>query len=574
MNGALLHSPLILCKSPCSQIRVVSNAEILEIAYNNDTNAQAWYDSDTDTNYLVYNDTEWVAYMTDSVKSSRISKWQGLNFAGTVDWALDLAEFSDADFLGPDGNCTDCEDEVTPLHPWTPCDDGPFDNLDTLSDDTINSWPVHCRSQYTLEALGGLLKVSMDNYTDMMNNGYDDKFKTYAKAVAGSASGQVHDFMEAHGNDYFTCDVVEIQTCCSYCTGGDDQCQYCFDGDCYTSAGAVSRRTIDNAPYLPLSSESETNASVLYDLIRRGDGGPVLNGGKVLNVKWENVSEPCPPDYSKRGYGPDDPYQQTVYWNLGSDKADAFYEDILNQTGIPKNKIGFGLYTVVDTCDGTGHSPGDGDRCWNTGYEFNAPFPNGYSAADVLDPKDTVSKGLTNAGNLPDQITSALQAMQLMAYYGDSSEIVDAIALPIAMIAAGVESMESVVQTADKIDEEKRKAIILAFLSAILFFVPIAGELVGAVTELGAIADVIALLGVAGNAALDVYTIVDTPQNAALAIVDLVMAPAALADVAVIAKAANIRRGMAVEDVARLGGRVGARMGKVEKLTGVCLKSA
>lgn len=551
--------------------RTVSNAEILEITYDNDTNAQTWYDSVTDTNYLVYNDTEWVAYMTEDVKNSRNDKWQGLKFAGTVDWAIDLAYFTDDDFLGPDGNCTDCEDEVPPLHPWTPCNDGPFDNLDTLSDDTINGWPIHCRAQYTLESLNGLLKTSMDNYTDMMNNGYDDKFKTYAKAVADSALGQVHDFMDAHGNDYFTCEVVEIQTCCSYCEGGADQCRYCFDGDCYSSS---SRRLniplIGNTTHLPQTPD--TNVSVIDGLRKRGDGGP--NTGRTLNVKWENVSEPCPPDYSKRGYGPDDPYEQTIYWTLDSDKADAFYADMTNETGIPKAKIGFGLYTLYDSCGGTGHSPGDGDTCWNTGYEFNAPFPNGYTASDVTDPKDIVSKGLTNAGNLPDQVTSAIQAMQLMSYYGDGSELVDAIALPISMIASGVESMESVVQTADKIDEEKRKAIILAFLSALLFFIPIAGEVIGAVTELGAIADVIALLGVAGNAAMDVYTIVDDPQNAALAIVDLVMAPAALADVAVIAKAANIRRGMADADVARLGDRVGARMGKVEKVTGVCIKSA
>lgn len=116
------------------------------------------------------------------------------------------------------------------------------------------------------------------------------------------------------------------------------------------------------------------------------------------------------PRYSKPGYGPDDPYEQNIYWTLDSDKADAFYADMTNETGIPKAKSGVGLYTLYDTCGGTGHSPGDGDTCWNTGYEFNAPFPNGYTAADVTDLKDIVSKGLTNAGSLPDQITSAIQA--------------------------------------------------------------------------------------------------------------------------------------------------------------------
>lgn len=41
----------------------------------------------------MYNDTEWVAYMSDSTKKRRISKYQGLNFAGVTDWAVDLQKF-------------------------------------------------------------------------------------------------------------------------------------------------------------------------------------------------------------------------------------------------------------------------------------------------------------------------------------------------------------------------------------------------------------------------------------------------------------------------------------------------
>jgi hypothetical protein len=162
--------------------------------------------------------------------------------------------------------------------------------------------------------------------------------------------------------------------------------------------------------------------------------------------------------------------------------------------------------------------------------------------------------------------------MNALSYIGDGFQVVDTVSLPIMMIIQGVESMQLVVQTADKIDDEERKAIMLAFISAILFFVPIAGEALGAVAEVGDIAGIIAILGAAGNVALDVYTIVDDPNNAPMAIVDLIMAPLALADVAVIAKAANIRRGMSVKDMAKLGDRVGERMGKLEKVTGTCQK--
>ncbi len=194
------------------------------------------------------------------------------------------------------------------------------------------------------------------------------------------------------------------------------------------------------------------------------------------------------------------------------------------------------------------------------------PFANGYGADEVTNTKTLVSNGLSNSANLPGQ------SMNALSYIGDGFQVVDTVSLPIMMIIQGVESMQLVVQTADKIDDEERKAIMLAFISAILFFVPIAGEALGAVAEVGDIAGIIAILGAAGNVALDVYTIVDDPNNAPMAIVDLIMAPLALADVAVIAKAANIRRGMSVKDMAKLGDRVGERMGKLEKVTGTCQK--
>jgi chitinase len=140
------------------------------------------------------------------------------------------------------------------------------------------------------------------------------------------------------------------------------------------------------------------------------------------------------------------------------------------------------------------------------------------------------------------------------------------------MIAEGVESMSLVIQTADKIEEEERKALIRTSISTILFFVPIAGEIIGSVTELADLAAILSVMGAAGTAALDVYTIVDDPDNAPLAIVDLIMAPLVLADVAVIAKASNIKRGMSAEDMAKLGNRADEIMSKIEKVTGVCTK--
>jgi hypothetical protein len=48
--------------------------------------------------------TEWASYMTDETKQSRRDRWRSLNFAGTIDWAVDLQQFSEDDGC-PAGTC-------------------------------------------------------------------------------------------------------------------------------------------------------------------------------------------------------------------------------------------------------------------------------------------------------------------------------------------------------------------------------------------------------------------------------------------------------------------------------------
>ncbi|KAK8087733.1 killer toxin alpha/beta [Apiospora hydei] len=466
----------------------ISNAEINNIIIaNTSTGVKSWYDSKTDSNYAVWGGTQWVAYMTEDVKASRKSRWQGLNFAGTIDWAVDLAEYT-GDDGSADGSCDPEEDEVDDCPddgafgaPLVTCDDSPSGHFDDLSDSTIASWPVECAPQYTLQLLAGLLKDSMSQYDDLMKQHYDKKFKVYAKAVAGSANKQFHDFMMKHSNEYFTCEneeevVVEEE-----------------------EAQDMDENFFSNSTY--------------YSIIqRRGDYYPGMNRHLVTSMK--KIKEPCPPDYSQRGYGPKNPYHQSVYWTLDSSKADAFYAALLDETGVPKSKVGFGLHTNADMCSGSGHKVGDGASCWDTGYEFAAPFPKDYGAEDVTNPKELAQKGLSNSADLPGQLADAVAQMRTDTYLGASGyDVVDAVALPILMIVQGVESMAMVVQTADKIEEEERKAIILAFISAILFFVPIAGEVLGTVAELADIGAIISVMGAVGNAAFDVYTIVDDPRT-------------------------------------------------------------
>ncbi|KAK5995001.1 hypothetical protein PT974_03391 [Cladobotryum mycophilum] len=142
--------------------------------------------------------------------------------------------------------------------------------------------------------------------------------------------------------------------------------------------------------------------------------------------------------------------------------------------------------------------------------------------------------------------------------------------MPIFMLASATENMAQVEEVADKIDEEKKKAFIIAFLSAVFLIVPFVGEVVGSIAGLAELGIVLGVLGAAGDATLDIYTIVDDPENAPMAIFDLVLAPLALLDIAKIAKASSLRRGMRAEDVAKLSKGVKRRMDIIDKVKGIC----
>ena len=70
----------------------IANAEINEIIKTGNVNKK-W--TKEGSNIMVYNNTEWVAWMDDEMKTSRSSFYDSYNFAGTTDWAVDLQVFTE-----------------------------------------------------------------------------------------------------------------------------------------------------------------------------------------------------------------------------------------------------------------------------------------------------------------------------------------------------------------------------------------------------------------------------------------------------------------------------------------------
>ncbi|RAL13110.1 glycoside hydrolase family 18 protein [Aspergillus homomorphus CBS 101889] len=76
---------------PCTQSPgYIANAEIEAILADRSRVTQSYIDIASDSNILVYDDTQWVGWMSDGIKASRRSLYKGLAMGGTTDWATDL----------------------------------------------------------------------------------------------------------------------------------------------------------------------------------------------------------------------------------------------------------------------------------------------------------------------------------------------------------------------------------------------------------------------------------------------------------------------------------------------------
>lgn len=82
-----------LCTSTAGYI---SHAEIKDIIRTGGSAVKTWFDDGSQSNMMVYNDMQWVAYMDDDTKAKRTTFYKALNLGGTTDWAVDLAEFKSA----------------------------------------------------------------------------------------------------------------------------------------------------------------------------------------------------------------------------------------------------------------------------------------------------------------------------------------------------------------------------------------------------------------------------------------------------------------------------------------------
>ncbi|KAF3054755.1 hypothetical protein CFAM422_013264 [Trichoderma lentiforme] len=469
----------------------ISNAEIEDILLFGKVNKQ-WTDAGSDI--LVYNDTEWVAYMNDTTKAARATLYASYNFAGTSDWAVDLQEYVDGseEDEGPDDNFV----AVINDNYYAKCDAN-YTSLDQLTDNK-GSIPYYCMDQYIVDVEIQILTDALAKYKDLVSSGYDDKFKIYEEYTTELVPTQINAFMgSGHADDFFKCEETSHSTCCSSCE--------------VVACSSVCDHSPDCKDGL-LSNHAITCPTVYKD-------GPD-------NVDWLHTQVP-----------------NTTYT---LNDSDGFYKAINDNYGIEKDWIAFGDVDIKLT-EGCQFKE-DIRECQREHDDWFWNYPQAASDIKVFNPKDVIGQSFDKSQDLLANLR-ILRAIGSLDSQLDMADVADAASLPALTMALAVASMEKVVKEANDIKKQEREEMIANFIGAVLFFIPFVGEAVD--SSMVAIRSALEMAEAAGEAGLLAYSIVQDPSNAFMAVFST-LAGAGMSRSAW-SKAANERRGMKEDDIGKLG---------------------
>ncbi|KAK0620501.1 hypothetical protein B0T14DRAFT_586889 [Immersiella caudata] len=416
----------------------LADAEIRQtkkIAAANGYEYYEYYDQKSDSDILVYDNVEWVAYMGTETKERRVEWYKSLNFGGVSDWAVDLQR--------EDSPTTGSMEGMADLDLSRNCNlDRTYGSLDDLLNDK-DKIDQTCLAMQTLRVLKGMLQKSLNGYSDAAS-GYDDVFHFYRDYMRGSLSGRLLQLM----------------------LRGDKPLAGYFK--CYADLGQLGKR----------KDASEVNCKDL-------------------------------PSQYMQSY--------TFFWEIhdrdGLIKA-------LDKESIDLEWIEFSTWEDEIRCwQGQGGTGG----CLNV-VKSHRGFPVGKSNFDVPNPKTVVDKARDNFETILNEYDDMYADMAYDTLNANPADVLEVLAVPVFMLEDAVAAMVEVKKLAKEVKKEKEKDLILKIIEGILFLIPFVGAAIGSLGRVGAMmARVLMSVETAGSAALGVYSLVEDPSQAPVAILTMVL---------------------------------------------------
>ncbi|KAK6348664.1 hypothetical protein TWF718_006452 [Orbilia javanica] len=196
----------------CTKTRgYLANAEIDEILRTNPS-ARKTHDKGSTSDIVVWNNTEWVAYMDDKNKAGRTNWYKtSFNMGGISDWAVDLQAFVSR----PPPPTTTPKPTTTTAKPTTTTSkpsatttlaacDKIYNTLDEINNDKSNI-PNHCMNIYLLRAQANSLEKAINDYERLLATGYNEKWWFYWRYVNRVVVPEFIPWVLRNSNTYFNC---------------------------------------------------------------------------------------------------------------------------------------------------------------------------------------------------------------------------------------------------------------------------------------------------------------------------------------------------------------------------------
>lgn len=218
----------------------------------------------------------------------------------------------------------------------------------------------------------------------------------------------------------------------------------------------------------------------------------------------------------------------------------------------------------IDTC------PFPSANCQTTNTKM-VNFPQRKDKIDIPNPKDVIVAAKGNLTALMDQYSIMYADIGFDSFDGNLQDAVEVLAVPVFMLRDAIDLMEEVKELAKKINAENTKNLILKIVEAVLMLVPFVGGAIGKGSA--ALARFLTVIDVGGNGALAIYSIIDDPAMAPVAIFGMLMGALGTPSGATYRKVGKIKADMTPEIKATMGKSFKELNPKVESITGKMCKA-
>jgi hypothetical protein len=213
------------------------------------------------------------------------------------------------------------------------------------------------------------------------------------------------------------------------------------------------------------------------------------------------------------------PFDDYTYWFEMKDKAK--WEAHLESEGILPEWLHYTLRHDAqgqDTCD-------TNSICINKNlYYYGYPTPIDSGKINVPDPKEIITLARANMENITDSFDDVTIAIGLEDWQGGYDHAVEIMAVPVFMLEDAVASMKSVKDVGQDWKEAKEKELMFNIIEGVLFLLGFLGPVAGAMGRVGAaIGRLASFIEGAGATGLAIYSIVEDPASAPLAIFGLLL---------------------------------------------------